>query len=112
VSTTDPDETYFSKGDKAPTFGYFDNYLMDNASCIIGGVEATDARPSGEIASAREMVADLLLLPATQRQWLVAALSCSGFFSSARTASFTSASPRRAASAFLLSSKSRWRVNT
>ena len=57
VSTTDPDATYFSKGDKAPTLGYFDNYLMDNASCIIVGVEATDARPSGEIASARKMVA-------------------------------------------------------
>ena len=43
VSTTDPDATYFSKGDRAPTLGYFDNYLMDNASCIIVGVEATDA---------------------------------------------------------------------
>jgi transposase len=58
VSTTDPDATYFSKGDRAPTLGYFDNYLMDNASCVILGVEATDARPSGEISSARKMIAD------------------------------------------------------
>jgi transposase len=58
VSTTDPDAAYFSKGDRAPTLGYFDNYLMDNASCVIVGVEATDARPSGEISSARKMIAD------------------------------------------------------
>ena len=31
---------------------------MDNASCIIVGVEATDARPSGEISSARKMIAE------------------------------------------------------
>ena len=30
VSTTDPDATYFSKGDRASTLGYFDNYLIDN----------------------------------------------------------------------------------
>jgi hypothetical protein len=29
VSTRDPDAAYFSKGDKASTLGYFDNYLMD-----------------------------------------------------------------------------------
>src|SRR5579859_5693832 len=58
VSTTDPDATYFSKGERAPTLGYFDNYLMDNASCVILGVEATDARPSGEISSARKMISD------------------------------------------------------
>jgi transposase len=58
VSITDPDATYFSKGERAPTLGYFDNYLMDNGSCVILGVEATDARPSGEISSARKMIAD------------------------------------------------------
>jgi transposase len=58
VSTTDPDATYFSKGDRAPTLGYFDNYLIDNSSCVVVGVEATDARPSQEIASARKMLAD------------------------------------------------------
>ena len=58
VSTTDPDAAYFSKGDKAPTLGYFDNYLMDNASCMIVGVEATAARPSEEITSARKMLND------------------------------------------------------
>jgi transposase len=58
VSTTDPDAAYFSKGDKAPTLGYFDNYLMDNASCVIVGVEATTASPSEEITSARTMLND------------------------------------------------------
>jgi hypothetical protein len=56
VSTTDPDATYFSKGDRAPTLGYFDNYLIDNGSCVVLAVEATDARPSQEIASARKML--------------------------------------------------------
>jgi transposase len=56
VSITDPDAAYFSKGDKAPTLGYFDNYLMDNASCVIVGVEATVASPSQEITSARTML--------------------------------------------------------
>jgi transposase len=58
VSTTDPDATYFSKGDRASTLGYFDNYLIDNASCVVVGVEATDARPSQEISSARKMLTD------------------------------------------------------
>lgn len=58
VSTTDPDAAYFSKGDKVPTLGYFDNYLMDNASCVIVGVEATVASPSEEITSARTMLSD------------------------------------------------------
>ena len=58
VSTTDPDATYFSKGDRASTLGYFDNYLIDNSSCVVVGVEATDARPSQEILSARKMLTD------------------------------------------------------
>ncbi len=58
VSTTDPDATYFSKGDRAPTLGYFDNYLLDNGSCVVLAVEATDARPSQEIASARKMLSN------------------------------------------------------
>jgi transposase len=58
VSTTDPDAAYFSKGDRASKLGYFDNYLMDNASCVIVGVEATVASSSQEVISARTMVAD------------------------------------------------------
>lgn len=58
VSTTDPDAAYFSKGDRASKLGYFDNYLMDNASCVIVGVEATVASSSQEVVSARKMVAD------------------------------------------------------
>ncbi len=60
VSTANPDATYFSKGDKAPTPGYFDNYVIDNASCVIAGVEATDARPSQEIASAHTMLSNCI----------------------------------------------------
>ena len=55
-----PDAVYFSKGDRSPALGYLDNYLMDNTSCIIVGDEATDARPSGEISSARKMIADCI----------------------------------------------------
>ena len=58
VSTTDPDAAYFSKGDRASKLGYFDNYLMDNESCVIIGVEATVASSSQEIISARTMLAD------------------------------------------------------
>ncbi len=58
VSATDPDAAYFSKGDRASKLGYFDNYLMDNASCVIVGVEATVASSSQEVISARTMIAD------------------------------------------------------
>jgi hypothetical protein len=58
VSATDPDATYFSKGDKAPRLGNFDNYLIDNGSCVVLAAEATDARPSEEIESTRKMVAN------------------------------------------------------
>jgi len=33
VSTTDPDSTYATKGGPA-RLGYYDNYLVDNASCV------------------------------------------------------------------------------
>jgi transposase len=35
VSTTDPDATYATKGGPAK-LGYYDNYLVDNRSCVIG----------------------------------------------------------------------------
>jgi len=55
VSTTDPDSTYATKGGPA-RLGYYDNYLIDNASCVIVGVQATPARLSHESAAARDMI--------------------------------------------------------
>ena len=56
VSTTDPDSTYLTKGNRAAELGYFDNYLMDNESCVIVEVQATAARLSQESAAARDMI--------------------------------------------------------
>jgi transposase len=56
VSTSDPDATYMTKGNRAAELGYFDNYLIDNQSCVIVGVEATAARLSQESAAARNMI--------------------------------------------------------
>jgi transposase len=56
VSTTDPDSTYATKGKSAAELGYFSNYLVDNRSCVIVGVQATAARLSQESAAAREMI--------------------------------------------------------
>jgi len=36
VSTTDPDSTYATKGGTPARLGYYDNYLVDNPSCVIG----------------------------------------------------------------------------
>jgi hypothetical protein len=58
VSTTDPDATYASKGKGLARLGYYDNYLVDNASCVIVGVQATAARLSQESAAARDMIED------------------------------------------------------
>ncbi len=55
ISTTDPDATYLTKGNRAAELGYFDNYLIDNASCVIVGVQATAARLSQESVAARQM---------------------------------------------------------
>ncbi|HEX4785387.1 MAG TPA: hypothetical protein VH350_13670, partial [Candidatus Sulfotelmatobacter sp.] len=48
VSTTDPDSTYATKGGTPARLGYYDNYLIDNHSCLIVGVQATAARMSQE----------------------------------------------------------------
>jgi transposase len=56
VSTTDPDSTFATKGSRAAELGYFNNYLVDNHSCVIVGVQATAARLSQESAAAREMI--------------------------------------------------------
>jgi transposase len=55
ISTTDPDSTYATQGGPA-RLGYYDNYLVDNASCVIVGVQATTARLSQESAAARDMI--------------------------------------------------------
>jgi transposase len=56
VSTTDPDATYASKGCTMASLGYFDNYLVDNHSCVIVDVQATAARLSQESVAARDMI--------------------------------------------------------
>jgi hypothetical protein len=45
-----------TKGNRAAELGYFDNYLIDNESCVIVGVQATAARLSQESAAARDMI--------------------------------------------------------
>ena len=40
VSTTDPDATYATKGGTPARLGYYDNYLVDNDSCVIVGLTA------------------------------------------------------------------------
>ena len=56
LSTNDPDSTYLTKGNRAAELGYFDNYLINNESCVIVGVQATAARLSQESAAARDMI--------------------------------------------------------
>ena len=56
VSTTDPDSTYATKGSTPARLGYYDNYLVDNQSCVIVGVQATAARMSQETVAAQDML--------------------------------------------------------
>ena len=56
VSTTDPDSTYATKGSTPARLGYYDNYLVDNQSCVIVGVQATAARMSQETMAAQDML--------------------------------------------------------
>ena len=56
VSTTDPDSTYATKGGTPARLGYYDNYLVDNQSCVIVGVQATAARMSQETVAAQAML--------------------------------------------------------
>src|SRR2546429_9059052 len=57
VTTTDPDSTYATKGGTPARMGYYDNYLVDNHSCVIVGVQATAARMSQETVAAQDMIA-------------------------------------------------------
>src|SRR5215472_7904880 len=52
---TDPDATWSGKNGPA-VWAYYDNYLIDNESCIVIGVEATPARFSQEPAAAKQMI--------------------------------------------------------
>jgi hypothetical protein len=56
VSTTDPDSTYATKGGTPARLGYYDNYLVDNHSCVVVGVQATAARLSQETVAAQDMI--------------------------------------------------------
>ena len=56
LSTTDPDATYATKGGTPARLGYYDNYLVDNHSCVIVGVQATAARMSQETVAAQDML--------------------------------------------------------
>jgi transposase len=56
VSTTDRDSTYATKGGTPARLGYYDNYLVDNQSCVILGVQATAARMSQETMAAQDML--------------------------------------------------------
>ena len=56
VSTTDPDAILATKGGRTAAMAYYDNYLIDTASRVILGVEATPARFSQETIAARRMV--------------------------------------------------------
>jgi len=56
ISTTDPDSTYATKGGTPARLGYYDNYLVDNESCVIVGVQATAARMSQETVAAQNML--------------------------------------------------------
>ena len=56
VSTTDPDSTYATKGGTPARLGYYDNYLVDNHSCVMVGVQATAARMSQETVAAQDML--------------------------------------------------------
>src|SRR5207249_7153946 len=52
-----PDSTYATKGGTPARLGYYDNYLVDNHSCVIVGVQATPARMSQETVAAKDMIA-------------------------------------------------------
>src|SRR5438128_5505121 len=56
VSSTDPDSTCATKCGTPARLGYYDNYLVDNDSCVIVGVQATAARMSQETVAAQDML--------------------------------------------------------
>jgi len=57
ISTTDPDAILTTKGGGTAMMAYYDNYLIDAASRVILGVEATPALSRQEMVAARRMIA-------------------------------------------------------
>jgi len=57
ISTTDPDAILTTKGGGTAMMAYYDNYLIDTASRVILGVEATPALSRQEMVAARRMIA-------------------------------------------------------
>lgn len=53
VSSTDPDSTYATKGGTPARMGYYDNYLVDNHSCIVVGVQSDRRSPERGVSSRR-----------------------------------------------------------
>jgi len=56
ISTTDPDAILTTKGGGTAMMAYYDNYLIDTASRVILGVEATPALFRQEMVAARRMI--------------------------------------------------------
>jgi len=57
VSTTDPDSTYATKGGTPARLGCYDNYLVDNHSCVIVGVgQLFDEGTLGSVGLALEKI--------------------------------------------------------
>ncbi len=56
ISTTDPDAILTTKGGGTAMMAYYDNYLIDTASRVILGVEATPALSRQEMVAARRMI--------------------------------------------------------
>lgn len=57
ISTTDPDACWASKYGARSVPSYLGHYLIDNASCVILGMETTQARFRQETLAARRMLA-------------------------------------------------------
>src|SRR5947199_787915 len=55
-ATIDLEYTYATEGGTPARLGYYDNYLVDNSSCVIVGVQATAARMSQETVAAQDML--------------------------------------------------------
>lgn len=50
-----PHATYATKSGTPARLGYYDNYLVDNRSCVFVGVQATAARMSQKTVAAQDM---------------------------------------------------------
>jgi transposase len=83
VSTTDPDSTYATKGGTPARLGYYDNYLVDNQSCVIVGVQATAARMSQETVAAQDMLTRFTQWPGGAPERMATGSSCNGWRSGA-----------------------------